>query len=263
MSFELEIHWDGDAPGLAESEFSVSTWASALSALLDAARSYSVGADTRRGRPSMRERQLDFVLTATKPGSVTTCLRVVKRPTSSGQVETDATAENWVAEAMTGLLNGLREASGGRIPSVLSKYVELTAQGISTHECRFLRDGQVYETVKFDAGAKTHADAVDHKRASVRGRGRVLSVTFGPDTTIKVELEGQRPFTMTATAEQVESAIANRADAEVMATFPRGQSHARCVWIGSPITSPRRGKLGEGTALLLIHHKQALDILAQ
>ena len=269
MAIKLKITWDGDVPGLKEQRLSLAAFAEPLSLLVKALRRTASGIiaqaqdDPSYGARGGSHRQdalrLDLAIEGLSEGSTVVNLDCLAAPPPPGVV-----LQLWddlPRLAADRLLSDIfDEAKSHPRSSSARKFLRSLPIGLTAQKYTLYDGGALVREVAF--GHAEVADVPNELPSLVQAEGDVVGVGFPPGD-LYVELRiGQRRITCSATAEQVDLAIALRSH-RVLAMVLDGDPKPRLLWLrdaAKPLVIPDPARR---TQLIAERWNDALDRLAK
>lgn len=235
MGTQLRIYWDGQTPGLKDGRLSIASFGPALQALLKAARNiarHQVAAatgeedyDTERGT---RSTLVDLQLSTYESGSAQPTLDVVPMPSSFGAFQAMGDLPDRVTEELFTSIE--QESTGKRRNRFINEYLHSLPKDVAVQRYSILKNGTEVKTFSVTSRELMLLDPVGDYPRVVMLRGKVDAVNFGEWSAPRVKfipMKG-RPFSASATEEQVQQAIRVRENAKAL--FVMGEA-PRVLWI--------------------------------
>jgi hypothetical protein len=248
MAVELEIEFDGVAPGLAEHRLSIGTFGEPLEKLLAAARRIASGIATNAlgpdygatgGRFTKEAELLDLQLATLKDGSVKAAFVLVLRLVTGPQ--TLPLFEDLPERTGHELIESIEAESSGHMRSqVVRKYLG-SLRGVSVQRYTLRRDGAQVASVSI--GRVELPPEPEDMPYLVASETYVTGVGFEPGRAEVRVKAGQAQQALLATAEQVESALTLRAKPVAILAVTKGKG-GRLVSI-RPADAPTRALTAE------------------
>jgi hypothetical protein len=215
MPIELEIKWDGNAPGLQEHRLSVSAFGQPLNLLLAAVRRIAtnivrnaVGESEEQlstGRFANSAKRIDIEIAGINEGS-TSLATVMSFNSQPGETfPLFDLAERSAVE----LLEALEQESRGVMRnSAVRNYLAALPSGVKQQKYYLHRNGDAIRTVEIGEVNIAEMEEMPFLREVV---GEIVGVGFEPGRNeVRVKPESGATISMLATGQQVESAIAGR-----------------------------------------------------
>jgi hypothetical protein len=231
MAYELDIHFEGDAPGLEEHRLSVSALGSPLNALLTALRRIATqmvssaveGEMPKVGRFADPARNLDIEIAAIKDGSLGLMSVISFQAPPQMQPELPIWAD-LPERAGTELLNAIeRESQGQLTNSAVRKYLSSLPVGIKRQQYDFRSNGRVIRSLEIgDVRLTSVPPELPYLQ---RASGSIVGVGFEPaKSEIRVKPDGGAITASSATDQEVEKALEMRHEKVRILTVhtPRG-----------------------------------------
>lgn len=263
MSVELKITYDGTTPGLAEHRLSLGAFAEPLKLLLVALQRTasailaSASDDpeygSKGGSLAADARLLDLELAAIEDGCA--------QPVFVCTTHSLQAAQSDLAEAsVERLLRDIdAERSGKLRNATVRRYLHALPKSVTRQRYAALRDGTLLHEVAFDAPGLAEVPAPLVRLIKVSGN--VTSVGFEPGTPFVALRVGARTLRCSASAEQVDTAIALRSE-PVMAAVLDGEKPS-LVWIRRESEASQIPSLDETISHLHQSWKHTLEVLAR
>jgi len=252
MRAQLDIVWDGSAPGLAEHELSVSALNESLRLLLAA---------VRRIRSTMltgASKQIDLRIKTLGHGCLSLGIEVVfpDEPTR------DLFEAKRVEETMTELLDALdAESRGEQRNSAVRRYL-LSLKGVTSQRYTARVEGKFIKDAEFGALALSpETDDHPYPREIV---GEISGVLFPPSApeVVLMPQEGKR-LQLAATARQVEQALALRSAPVVVRVINRTHGKQRLLSLQAASERKPRPSPTEAGVFVLERWRDTLERLGR
>lgn len=213
MRAELEIHWDGNGPGLAEHRLSVSALTTPLNLLLAAVRRIATNlaieaTDSERGARGGRfarfAENIDIQLSTVEQGCLHLTTEVVF-PDPDDQLSLFANVDDLAGRTLKELVEAIDSESKGRARSAPVRKFLMSMEGIvSSHSYRASAGGTLLAHATI--GEPTLLAEPTLGSYMVVYEGQVSGVLFEPRPEIRLRNEGQS-FRVRAALADVEKAL--------------------------------------------------------
>lgn len=214
MAYELDIHYEGDAPGIAEHRFSVSAFGMPLAALLTALRRIATqmvraaveGEGPKTGRFADLGRSLDIEVTKINGNSLGLESVVTFNPPVQPQTNLGYW-DNLPERAGAALLDAIdRESRGELANSAVRNYLRQLPPGVRRQEYNFHANGREIKRISIgDVKLTTVPTELPYLRELT---GSIVGVGFDPGRNeVRVKADAGSTANIVATSEDVERAI--------------------------------------------------------
>ncbi len=259
MAVQLDIVWDGDAPGLQEHRLSLGAFGEALTCLLAALRRIATnivgdaveGEAAEVGRFANAARQLDIQIESIKEGS-SGFAGLVSIHTPQG--ESMQLFDDLPQVAGTQLLEAVELESKGTLKnSGVRRYLRALPVGVYRQTYVLHHNGHEFKRVELHSMALS--DLLSDLPYLAELSGRIVGVGFEPGRNeIRIKSDEGRNFTLSASALQVDNALELRSSPiKALAVMQEGGSRLlRLQAAGAGWSMPSREEAiyGKWNALL-------------
>ncbi len=269
MRAQLDIVWDGTAPGLAEHELSVSALNESLHLLLVAIRRIrtntltgATGDSERGGRGGRLARgceQIDLRIRTVGHGCLILGVDVVFPDSPNG----DLFGATHIEETMTALFDALGAESRGEPRNLAVRKYLRSLKGVTSQKYTAHVGDRIVRGVTLGALTLT-PDADDHPYPR-EARGKICGVLFPPDgPEVVVTLPEGTRLRLTATTKQVERALVLR-DTEVIArVMHRDRGKPRLLSLRAADDAPRASPDAEAAQTFVLERwRETLERLGR
>ena len=234
MRAQLEIVWDGVAPGLAEHELSVSALNQSLYLLLVAVRRIrtnkligAVGDSERGGRGGRLARgseQIDLRIRTLGHGCLNLGVDVFFPEDLQGSIFRPSEIE----ETMSELVDALSAESRGEHRNLAVRKYLRSLKGVSSHSYTARVGGRIYRTEVL--GTPTLPPDTDQYPYLKEVVGEISGVLFPPaNPEIRLSLPDGANLRLSATSSQVEQALELRCTQVIVRIMHRGREKPRLL----------------------------------
>lgn len=211
MAYELDIHFDGTAPGIAEHRLSLGAFAPALNQLVLALRRIATqlvrnaveGEYPKSGRFADPARNLDIEIVKINGNSLGLSAEIAFHDIAQAQANLPLWAE-LPERAGAELLDALERESKGQLSnSAVRKYLEVLPPGISVQEYNFHLNGKSIRSVKIgEVKLTTLPVGLAYLRET---EGDVIGIGFDPGKNeVRIKPESGNTAILGSTSEQVD-----------------------------------------------------------